>query len=392
MNITYNKICCATILSLAILGLSGCKEKYTPLENQVFIAQTDLQSNAVTKVIVGLEDVTSSLNIRTSNPASEDMVFECVPDESVLANYNEINGSTLTSLPTSQFEIVDKEVVIKKGTVVSTPLNISIKTPSQEMKDSGKKYAIGLKIKSKSGNYNMVEGSDNIVVLISQQAIQDVVQFSSRSNIQINFAEEYGLKEWTLEFFVNMNKLGKDFGEMNNQTIFGVWGTGAEVDGVKHSGEIYTRFGDAPIEGNRFQIKTKGTQMNSSMLFEENKWYHIALVCSNTKLMLYVNGELDNSMDLPDGIVWMAKSGQLGNTDYLRAQPLFAQMRIWSIARTQTQIKDNMATLDPKTEGLIGYWRFNEGEGNTFKDATGKNPDAFTTNGSVNWVSKVKLN
>lgn len=46
---------------------------------------------------------------------------------------------------------------------------------------------------------------------------------------------------------------------MNNQSSFAASSKNGADDG-----EIYTRFGDAPIEGNRLQIKTQGSQMNSN--------------------------------------------------------------------------------------------------------------------------------
>lgn len=393
MNSKYYKICVASLLSMGLLSLSGCCEAYTPLQDQAYIAQTGLKGNATQTVTVGLEEVTTSLNVRLSHPQSSDVVFECIADDSVLQEYNSENATALTALPASQYTIPTSEVTISKGSVVSSPLSVAIKAPTAEMKDSGKKYAIGFRLVKKSGDVTLLEGAQKIVVLVAQQAIQDVLQFSSRSNVQINFAKEQPLKEWTLEFMVNMNLLGKDFGALNNQTLFGIWGSNVEENGVKHSGEIYTRFGDAPIEGNRLQIKTKGTQMNSKMLFQENQWYHIAFVCSDTKLYLYVDGNLDNTLDLPAGDVWINTTGQLGNMDYLRATPQIAQLRLWTVARTQAQIKDNMANIDPKSEGLLGYWRFNEGKGDVFKDATGHNPDATVKNGgSAVWIKDVKLN
>ncbi|MDO5016998.1 MAG: DUF1735 domain-containing protein [Porphyromonas sp.] len=380
-------------IAAGMLLLSGCQQQYTPLDGIAYIAQTEMQGNTGQSVIVGLEDVSTTLNVRLSNPISEEVTLECIVDDTVLAEYNEAHTTSLEALPQGQFVLDTKEVKIAQGSVVSAPINITIKAPTQEMKDSGKKYAIGLRIAKKSGAVTLLDGADKIVVLVAQQAIQDVVQFGSRSNIVLNLAEEHALKTWTVEFMVNMDILGKRMGQYNNQALFGFWGSGIEENGVRHSGEIYTRFGDAPIEGNRFQVKTKGTQMNSNMLFNENTWYHIALVCNNTKLSLYVNGDLDNEMDLPDEVVWIAKEGYLGNEDYLRANPMMAQVRLWNVARTQNQIKENMATIDPSSQGLIAYWRFNEGKGNTFKDATGKNPDAgVKAGGNVVWIPDVKLN
>ena len=46
-------------------------------------------------------------------------------------------------------------------------------------------------------------------------------------------------------------------------------------------------------------------------------------------------------------------------------------MRLWNVARTSTQLKNNVNNVDPKSEGLLGYWKMNEGHGYTFEDATG---------------------
>ena len=47
-----------------------------------------------------------------------------------------------------------------------------------------------------------------------------------------------------------------------------------------------------------------------------------------------------------------------------------AEARVWSVARTQEQIRENMYEIaDPESDPtLVGYWKFNEGAGNTIKD------------------------
>lgn len=47
-----------------------------------------------------------------------------------------------------------------------------------------------------------------------------------------------------------------------------------------------------------------------------------------------------------------------------------AEARVWSVARTQQQIWENMYEIaNPESDPtLLGYWKFNEGAGNTVKD------------------------
>ena len=58
--------------------------------------------------------------------------------------------------------------------------------------------------------------------------------------------------------------------------------------------------------------------------------------------------------------------------DYRPLQGRIAEARVWSVARTQEEIWDNMYRLpDYEPEDypeLIGYWKFDEGEGNVIHD------------------------
>ena len=234
---------------------------------------------------------------------------------------------------------------------------------TQALKESGQKYAVALRLKSKDGKYDVLNSGSTMVYLLDQVIYQAVPTINASHNIHFTMRQAYDLNEWTLEFNVNISELGKGLGELNNQALFGAWGS--------NGGEIYTRFGDAPIEGNRLQIKTQGTQMNSKMLFDAKKWYHIAFVCTGTKLYLYVNGVLDNSMSLPGNATNIAGPINFGNTDYLRADVKVSELRFWTKARTQAQVLNNMYACDPKSDGLEAYWKLNEGQGDTFADATG---------------------
>ncbi len=50
-----------------------------------------------------------------------------------------------------------------------------------------------------------------------------------------------------------------------------------------------------------------------------------------------------------------------------------AEMRIWNIARSASDIASTLCSVDAKSEGLVGYWKMNEGEGHIFHDAVAGN-------------------
>ncbi len=50
--------------------------------------------------------------------------------------------------------------------------------------------------------------------------------------------------------------------------------------------------------------------------------------------------------------------GRSFNDDKRQLCGNIAEVRIWSVARTQQEIWDNMYSVDPQTEGLAAYWKF----------------------------------
>ena len=364
MKYNISKLFIGAVAMASLTLLASCENaEYSPLSNQAYIAQTNTNGNSSQNITIGTSAVTSSVNVCLSDLATQDYTFEVVSDTTALAEYNQRNETSYKSLPATLYSLSSNEVKIEKGKSVSSDVTLTINPLTQALKDSGQKYAVALRLKSKDGKYDVLNSGSSMVYILDQVVYQAVPIVNAAHNIHFSMRQTYDLSQWTVEMNVNISKLGKGLGELNNQTLFGAWGN----DG----GEIYTRFGDAPIEGNRLQIKTQGTQMNSKQLFNENQWYHLAFVCTGTKLYLYVNGALDNSMDLPGKATNLSNRINFGNTDYLKADVKVSELRFWTVARTQAQIANNMYACDAKSTGLEAYWKLNEGQGDTFNDATG---------------------
>lgn len=387
MNNIFSKLFICGFALNALL-FAGCDNaEYSVLHNQAYIAQTHTNPNTAQKVFIDQQEVKRSLNVRLSDRAEKDCKFMLVEDADVLSKYNEANYTIYKMLPKAQYSFSKKEIIVKQGESISESLDLNILPLTQEMKDSGSKYAISLRLQNENGGTDILKPGSTIVYLLDPAIVTSVPVFGPQNNANFEWTEDLALTDWSLEFCVNMSKLGKKVGEMNNQALFAASSKNGAADG-----EIYTRFGDAPIEGNRLQIKTQGSQMNSNMLFEENKWYQIAWVCTGTKLYLYVNGKLDNSMDMPGKVVNIGKTrAKIGNSDWLKADVQMSELRLWKRALTQREIANNLYATDPKTNGLYAYFKFNEGKGYEFKDATGNGNTAWATQ-NTKWIPGVRLN
>jgi len=122
-------------------------------------------------------------------------------------------------------------------------------------------------------------------------------------------------------------------------------------------------------------------------------WTHIAIVYNNRTPSLYINGQfIKTGLTSGRGTVYpgvrINYQGTLqgiGFGAYGYYQGLVDEVRIWNIARSQSDIQADMnRQLTGNEPGLVGYWKLDEGSGNTVYDSTSNN-----SNGSISgaqWV------
>ncbi len=107
-----------------------------------------------------------------------------------------------------------------------------------------------------------------------------------------------------------------------------------------------------------------------------NTWYYVAVTYNGITVTPYVNGMVQTTstiaLNTTNSALYMGSD--VSNTNYLDGS--LDEMRIWSVARTQAQIRENMyLTLTGGEAGLVSYYQFNETSGDakdfiTNKDAT----------------------
>lgn len=103
-----------------------------------------------------------------------------------------------------------------------------------------------------------------------------------------------------------------------------------------------------------------------------NQWSHIALVMNNGNWRIYVNGELDGEATVDPSYLLDATSegvtigNMRTNNPNGASNAYYAEARVWTTARTQTEIKAlmNVRLTEPwRMKDLIGYWPLNDGAG-----------------------------
>jgi hypothetical protein len=121
-----------------------------------------------------------------------------------------------------------------------------------------------------------------------------------------------------------------------------------------------------------------------------NQWTHLAATLSGTTGTIYINGNPvgGGTLNRPRAVV--RTNNYVGRSNYAvdgYADALFDEIRIWNVARSQSQIQQTMGTpLNGTEPGLVGYWRLNEGTGTTTVDGTGNGNNLTLVNGPI-WVN-----
>lgn len=117
--------------------------------------------------------------------------------------------------------------------------------------------------------------------------------------------------------------------------------------------------------------------------YTDTDWHHVAgtyqFVTDGTSIIrLYVDGELRVSRNDAVGPIFQSpeevKIGAFGSGRYFNGQ--MDDIRIWNVARTQAEIRDNMCLpLQGNEAGLVAYWNMNEGTGGVVNDLTSNGND-----------------
>lgn len=355
-----------------LASMTGCEADYQPDYDRIFFAQS--ASSPVTKIQVDKDVVETKLTVRLVTMKDQDVTAKIAVNEELIKAYNEVNGSNYQLLPT-EFYSMNPDVTIPAGTV-SLDVPMQIKPFEDEAQ-----YALAFSLEEVNGPVLPTQKSANIVILLDKPLVQSVPQTDYRHVPASDPEKKWGLKltDWSLEGWV-----WKDDLSINNQAVF---------DPVSDP-EIYVRFGDTSIPFNSLQVKFNGSQVNNPTIFEESKWYHLAITYStgDQKLYIYVNGQKTGdltsacpAMNIDGMSVW--SSSQQYNVGHGR----MAQVRLWGRCLSETEVKANMFTsVATNASGLKGYWKMNEGEGKVYKDCTGNGFDLFCTT-DPEWIPNVRF-
>ncbi len=127
-------------------------------------------------------------------------------------------------------------------------------------------------------------------------------------------------------------------------------------------------------DGARMSAYDGSSWREVSYSFSLDTWYHLAFSFDGSMMRYYVNGEHIGSQNYSFSDSDTGRNTQIGGYSGSTGDIVGkkANIRFWDHARTQEQIIESMekVTLED-TDGLMGHWPMNEGEGSTVYDQSG---------------------
>lgn len=363
------------ILSAALL-LCGC-HKTLPSPNVVYF--TGSEDNELSVMYLDGPS-TQIVTVSSSVKLTEDVTVTLEVDSEGLTKLNQDRGTGYILLPDNAYTLSSKETVIKAGSAVSVPVTVSIPDPTL-LKD-GVHYCLPLKVNGTSNNMTILSASSHKYLTISQiistkaTKTGDVGGYYVGSNyfavpsmvLNDGFRD---LGQCTMECRVKMHEF---YPADHNPGI-------ATVVGQEE--RFVIRFGDISCDNDQLQVAGRGASLTSKSHFSTGVWYHVAAIDDGSNITLYVNGEVEGQIDSshksPIDLGWDWEGGFcIGNSCGNRIMNgEISEVRIWQRALSVAELKANPCYVDPASEKLLIYWRFDKVEDDgTIKDITGHGHNA----------------
>ena len=194
------------------------------------------------------------------------------------------------------------------------------------------------------------------------------------------FSQNYALQFDGLDDFVTIN----DSPSLNtlNQITIEAWVNLEDdhLDGnstmLRKDGNYLLELGDAGNNCPAFLIwwsDMSDTRIDGPEI-PKYEWHHWAATYDGQAMKLLIDGQEVSYYNIVKNMVTSSSELLIGMVDTEWFKGILDEVRIWDIALPQTEIQANMFRRVTDYEpGLVGYWSFNEGVGDTAFDYSGNN-------------------
>lgn len=364
-------------LVAAALLMTACQNNdEANFESKAFIDGKTFTSETIIK---GETNIVKSLTLSTARPAEKELNATFSVAANLVETYNQAYYAKAVMLPDTCYKVVKGDVKINQGSVNSNEAQFAF----FKLANLDRAITYVLPVTVNCQDIEVLRSAKNYYFVFRAGALINVVADMSKNFLTVKWATPdlvNNMSQITMEALIYPREFGKLI-----STVMGI------------EGNFLMRIGDAGFPDNQIQIATGAGNFpdaDSNKGLQTNRWQHVAMTydADTREVKVYVNGSLQSQGKLRTGKVSIVGNGT--DRDFLIGKSYddarwfegnMSEVRVWNVVRTQEEIAANFYSVNPKSKGLVGYWKMDDSASpNIVKDATGNGNDA-TANKPLSW-------
>lgn len=364
-------------LVAAALLMTACQNNdEANFKSKAFIDGKTFTSETIIK---GETNIVKSLTLSTARPAEKELNATFSVAANLVETYNQAYYAKAVMLPDTCYKVVKGDVKINQGSVNSNEAQFAF----FKLANLDRAITYVLPVTVNCQDIEVLRSAKNYYFVFRAGALINVVADMSKNFLTVKWATPdlvNNMSQITMEALIYPREFGKLI-----STVMGI------------EGNFLMRIGDAGFPDNQIQIATGAGNFpdaDSNKGLQTNRWQHVAMTydADTREVKVYVNGSLQSQGKLRTGKVSIVGNGT--DRDFLIGKSYddarwfegnMSEVRVWNVVRTQEEIAANFYSVNPKSKGLVGYWKMDDSASpNIVKDATGNGNDA-TANKPLSW-------
>lgn len=382
-----------------------------------------------------------TLQAALTYPAAQDVRVSLAVDPSLVAAYNARYGTAWPMLDEKYYTLSAPETTIAAGRTVSDPVTLQLR----ELMGEGEEQTGALPldetflvpVRISGASMDVLRGSDvayyvvkrsSAITVAAQLGEGNWINFPTLDKYGTNSSAWNGLTAMTYEALIYIDQFATTDAEglpVNISSVLGV------------EQYLLLRIGDTNFERQQLQFDGSGSGSqfgkfpgkDATKNLEAGRWYHVACTYDQAArtVRIYVDGQIQ-SEETGVGIATPSEDNRINlamralydyylnnptednekkyggfvdayqffiGKSYDEKRPLngkIAEARVWSVARTPEQIWENMYNVENPADDptLLGYWKFNEGAGNTVRDYSMYGNDGVAES-DITWPAGIEI-
>lgn len=413
MKNNINRLTLLLLVLLGGVGFTSCSDDDNDFIELPTIEMPQSEAGPVSidyREILDAGSYVYDYTIKLDKPAATTLLCDIAVDESMVEAYNAANNTSYKMMPAFVYELQAKNAIVKAGQQESNSLSVKF-----------------------SSLFGLVEGEEYLLLIVATidetcvgQFVTDtrsVSYFTISIDGELDYIPGLNMSSYSTDMYRTLSFTNDEVVTIEDNThTFEMlvypysWHSGTNYIGTwrgkdtNNNNEVFSgcelRVTGATGASNIGNRQCDLTLANQNITLPANQWVRLTITCDGTKTgqnievayRLYINGEevasakptkrWGPSSSQRFKVGYTLTGIQFGNTSSsMYFDGLISDIRMWKKCLTAEEVKANLRTIaSPSSSDLYGYWKLDEGEGNTLKDSSGNGRDlTFPASANIIW-------